>query len=952
MQIEDLLLILREEFALDVPAARAAVAQWRQAPSNPGPAAILLDFLNRALQASEVMELQGFAGYLQQIHQFTTAQRAGADTASLAWLEGWLEPALAYLDQPASLRAVSVMVDYLAACPHAPDMQAVAALAELLSVLPGLPDEDNPTLNPLDAALATDVSLDTENVDMGLLSALLADSSEQLEKLGLLVDKLAEGVATEPDLNEAQRIAHTFKGSGNIVGLPGIGKIAHRAEDILEHALDRVAAGAPVNRQMAQDTRVAVDTLAAMVSHLMGQEVAPPQALVVLQRLLDWAQLIREGASEGAVLEPLALAVAAAVAAAASSADTTEGVAQAAVAANPSAVVGSDTASLRIGVDRLSRLLRRAGQSIVHAERLNQLLRNATDRLQAVEKTHEKLRARLRELETAVTRQVVHMQAQEQTGLAMDPLEMDRYDGLYSLSRFISEAAEDELVLARQARLEAERALGMMRDESYALRDQHRELLDARLIPAKSIVARLKRNVAQTASTTGKEVRLEIVGEQVTLDADVLTRLTEPLLHLLRNSVDHGIEPADERELLGKPRCGLVTLTFVRVGQDVEVICADDGAGLDLPAIYDKAVDYGLIQPGIRLRDDEIWRLILRPGFSTKGEVTEVSGRGVGMDVVADRVAALKGRLDITSQRFEGSQFTIRVPVSSGAAQALVVRVQDELVALTSEQVITALAADIATLDAAAPGEDSKAAHVIHEGVRYPAYSLGIWLGFEDAATAANTHRQMVLAKGMSGTVALWVDAVVETRELILQDIGSLSRRIAGVAGGSLRSDGRPMFLLDIPELERAAKSSVHIAASASLRQRMQVKRTPVMVVDDALSVRRSMQQLLEDAGYEVTAAMDGFDAIEKMRTTPPAIVLTDLEMPNLNGMDLTRRIRELPQFMELPVVMITSRATDKHRQLALDAGVNVYLTKPYTDADLLAHVRSLLARGTSATAQ
>ena len=946
MQIEDLLLLFREEFALDVPAARAAVAEWRLAPGNPAPAAPLLDFLNRALQASEVMELHGFAGYLQQIHEFTATQRAGADAASLAWLEGWLGPALAYLDQPASLGAVSAIVDYLAACPHAPDMQAVQALAELLSVLPGLPDEDNPALNPLDAALAADVSLDTENVDLGLLSALLADSPEQLEKLGLLVDKLAEGTATEPDLNEAQRIAHTFKGSGNIVGLPGIGKIAHRAEDILEYALERVVAGEPVNRQMAQDTRVAVDVLAAMVSHLMGQELAPPQALVVLQRLLDWAQLIREGASEGAVLEPLALSVAA------NNADTTESVAQAAVAGNPGAAVGSDTASLRIGVDRLSRLLRRAGQSIVHAERLNQLLRNAANRLHAVEENHEKLRARLRELETAVTRQVVHLQAQEQTGLAMDPLEMDRYDGLYSLSRFISEAAEDELVLARQARLEAERALSMMRDEGYALRDQHRELLDARLIPVKSIVPRLKRNVAQTASSTGKEVLLEIVGEQVTLDADVLTRLTEPLLHLLRNSVDHGIEFADERELLGKPRCGRVTLTFTRVGQEIDVVCADDGAGLDLPTIYDKAIDFGLIQPGTCLRDDEIRRLILRPGFSTRGEVTEVSGRGVGMDVVADRVAGLKGRLEIASQLFQGSQFTIRVPVSSGAAQALVVRVQDELVALTSEQVITALAADIATLDAAAPGEDSKAAHVIHEGVRYPAYSLGSWLGFEDAATATNTHRQMVLAKGMSGTIALWVDAVVETRELILQDIGSFTRRIAGVAGGCLRSDGRPMFLLDIPELERVAKSSVYITASASLRQRMQVKRTPVMVVDDALSVRRSMQQLLEDAGYEVTAAMDGFDAIEKMRTNLPAIVLTDLEMPNLNGMDLTRRIREVPQFMQLPVVMITSRATDKHRQLALDAGVNVYLTKPYTDADLLAHVRSLLARGVSATAQ
>ncbi|MBC7609311.1 MAG: response regulator [Polaromonas sp.] len=944
MQIEDLLLLLREEFALDVPAARAAVAEWRHAPGNPAPAAQLLDFLNRALQASEVMGLQGFAGYLQQMHEFAAVQRAGADAASLAWLEGWLEPALTYLDQPASLEAVSAIVDYLAACPHAPDMQAVEALAGLLSVLPGLPDEDNPALNPLDAALAADVSLSTENVDMGLLSALLADSPEQLEKLGLLVDKLAEGSATEAELNEAQRIAHTFKGSGNIVGLPGIGKIAHRAEDILEYALQRVAAGEPVNRQMAQDTRVAVDTLAAMVSHLMGEELAPPQALVVLQRLLDWAQLIREGASEDAMLEPLALS------AAAVSADAADNSAQfAAAAGNPGAAVGSDTASLRVSVDRLSRLLRRAGQSIVHAERLNQLMRNATERLNAVEENHEKLRARLRELETAVTRQVVHLQAQEQTGLVMDPLEMDRYDGLYSLSRFISEAAEDELELARQARLETERALTMMRDEGYALRDQHRELLDARLIPVKSIVPRLKRNVAQTASSTGKEVLLEIVGEQVTLDADVLIRLTEPLLHLLRNSVDHGIEPAEERELLGKPRRGVVTLTFARVGQEIDVICADDGTGLDLPTIYDKAIDYGLIPPGAALRDDEIRRLILRPGFSTKGEVTEVSGRGVGMDVVADRVAGLKGRLEIASQPFQGSQFTIRVPVSSGTAQALVVRVQDELVALTSEQVITALAADIATPDIAESGEDSKTVHVIHEGVRYPAYSLGSWLGFEDAATAANSHRQMVLAKGMGGTIALWVDAVVETRELILQDIGSLTRRIPGVAGGSLRSDGRPMFLLDIPELERAAKSSVHITASASLRQRMQVRRTPVMVVDDALSVRRSMQQLLEDAGYEVTAAMDGFDAIEKMRTTSPAIVLTDLEMPNLNGIDLTRRIREVPQFMQMPVVMITSRATDKHRQLALDAGVNVYLTKPYTDADLLAHVRSLLARGSAA---
>ncbi|MBC7547584.1 MAG: response regulator [Polaromonas sp.] len=944
MQIDDLLLLLREEFALDVPAARAAAAQWRAHPEGAAPAAQLLDFLSRSMQASEVMGLQGFAGYLQQVHEFITTYQTVADAELLMWLEGWLDPALVYLDAPATPASVNGLVNFLASCPQPPDMQAVATLAELLAIVPSLPNEEDPELNPLQAATLEDVSLDLENVDMGLLSALLADSPEQLDKLGGLVDKLAGGYATESDLNEAQRIAHTFKGSGNIVGLPGIGRMAHRAEDILEFALERIQAGESINPQMARDTRVAIDTLAAMVAHLMGEEAAPAQALPVLQRLLEWAQLIREGQSDSASLEPLGLFVVAQVDASADSDKPVPG------AGGGGAV--SDAASLRVGVDRLSRLLRRAGQSIIHAERLGQLMRNSNERLQAVENNHEKLNARLRELETAVTRQVVHLQEQEQTGLTMDPLEMDRYDGLYTLSRSIFEAAQDELELMRQARVETERALSMMRDEGYALRDQHRELLDARLIPVKSVTARLKRNVAQTASSTGKDVELNIVGEQVTLDADVLTRLTEPLLHLLRNAVDHGIESRDERELMGKPARGVITLTFARVGQEIDVICADDGAGLDLPTIHDKAVEYGLIQKGALIPDDEVMRLILRPGFSTKGEVTEVSGRGVGMDVVADRVAALKGRLDIASQPYLGSQFTIRVPVSSGTAQALVVRVQGELIALTSDQVITALAAGEATLDPADASLNSTAGHSIsqsrhvhYKGTRYPAYSLGSWLGFEDRATALNSNRQMLLAKGVSGPIALWVDAVVEARELILQNIGSLSRRIPGVVGGSLRSDGKPLFLLDVPELERAAKSSVHINASSSLRQRMHVKRTPVMVVDDALSVRRSMQQLLEDAGYEVLAAIDGFDAIEKMRSTAPAIVLTDLEMPNLNGLDFTRRIRGIEQFMDIPVVMITSRTTDKHRNMALDAGVNVYLTKPYSDADLLGHVRTLLVR-------
>jgi chemotaxis protein histidine kinase CheA/CheY-like chemotaxis protein len=565
-----------------------------------------------------------------------------------------------------------------------------------------------------------------------------------------------------------------------------------------------------------------------------------------------------------------------------------------------------------------------------------------------IESNHVELSRRLRELEQTVDKQVVQLRGQKDAGESFDPLEMDRYDALYSLSRFVTEAVQDELELAREARNQVASALQIIRDEDQFQREQHRDLLAARLVPVKSILPRLKRNVAQTAASTHKEAQLVVEGESTTLDADVLTRLTEPLLHLLRNAVDHGLETPQDRKMMGKPTMGTVTLSFRRVGQDVELVCADDGKGLDLPTIYDKAVEYGLIDPGAKLSEDEVRRLILKPGFSTKGEVTEVSGRGVGMDVVNDRVAGLKGRLDIESSPYGGSRFIVRVPVSSGAVQALIVQCAQEEIALPSDQVVQALAADEVNI---VQGEDGVQVlrHLNHD---YPVHSLGVWLGFEEQAGMSFTGKPAVLCRGATQTIALVVDAVVDARELILQDIGRLSRRIAGVVGGALRNDGRPMFLLDVAELERAAKAVRRVGSSLVMRRRMAVQRTRVLVVDDALSVRRSMEQLLEDAGYDVITAADGFLALEALRSQTPAIVLTDLEMPNLNGLELTKRLRELPQFMGTPVVMITSRASDKHRDLAEEAGVDLYLTKPYTDATLIEHVKRLTSQDASALLQ
>jgi chemotaxis protein histidine kinase CheA/ActR/RegA family two-component response regulator len=935
MTLDDLLSLLREEFALDVATTQQALGDAAQQPSDaPEHIEPMLGFIERSIMASALVGLHGWGGYLQQIAEFAAGQMAAPQKPALVWLQGWLAPAQAYLQAPATPASTTVILNYLRTCPQQPDESVLELLGEMLLVPPALAAEELAAANaPLEAAQPEDVSLATDEVDTGLLSAMLADAPEQLDKLLVHLENLAAGIATVPQLIEAQRIAHTFKGSGNIIGLPGIGRTAHRLEDVMEWALESVEKGHTVNPAAVRDMQHAVSVLQHMVAHLQGEEAAPSQAQESLQRLLDWVGWIRNGSVNDQMPEALA---GGGVELADTSAVSTANAVAVAVAGGPAA----DVQTLRVGVDRLSRVLRRSGQSIINVQRFSQFVRDADERLGALELHHAQLNIRLRELEQTVDKQVVQLQEKRETGESFDPLEMDRYDALHGLSRFVSEAVQDELEFAREAKKHLVRSIQLLRDEDHSLREQHRELLQARLVPVKTVVARLKRNVAQTASSTGKLAQLVVVGDTTTLDADVLTRLTEPLLHLLRNAVDHGIEPSEDRIMLGKSEVGTVTLSFRRSGQEVEVICADDGRGLDLPTVYDKAVEYGLIAQGTQLSEDELRRLILRPGFSTKGEVTEVSGRGVGMDVVNDRVGALKGRLEIDSKPYEGTSFTLHVPVSTGATQSLIVSCAGEWIALPADQVVQAMAADEVKLRST----DGKV-HLDYLGGVYPAYSLGVWLGFEDAMDLMAHSKPCVLVKAATGTIALVVDAVIDARELILQDVGRLIRRIPGVVGGAMRADGKPMFVLDVPALERVARSSVRVTASLALRKRLAVKKTRVLVVDDALSVRRSMEQLLQDAGYEVTSANDGFLALDSMRDKPPAIVLTDLEMPHLNGLDLTKRIREVPSFMSMPVIMITSRATDKHRDLAHEAGVDLYLTKPYTDATLLEHVRRLTSQ-------
>jgi chemotaxis protein histidine kinase CheA/ActR/RegA family two-component response regulator len=974
--INDMIELLRDEFAQELPATRDTLATWQATPSQPPEGvADMLSLLERFTQAVQTVGMEGLASYLMAIQSFTQelldAKTASDDQAlGIVWLSQWVDEVNAFLENPAEPNVVENMVTYLSMCPTPFAEEHVLEIAGQLLTLPSMSEEDAEAeaLLLIDAT-DDDVALPTEDVDPELLYALLADAPQQLDDMEHAVAQWSSGTCSEADMQEAMRSAHTLKGSGSIIGLPGIGKLAHRLEDILEYAVDGVQMGERPNETLARDVLQAVHCLQQMVSHLQGNEEAPDNAKVVLQRLLDWVKQIHSGeieavdtisASETIKLETTNVVVMQPVQSAAPMATFAPLVVKPtavkpADAAKPNEVAKvQESAELRLGVSQLSRLLRRAGQSIVHTERLSKLLSDTETWLGAMERNNQVLATRLRELDAMVNSQVVQLREAQQDaqneGESFDPLELDRYDALHGLSRFIGEAARDSSALVQQARESTNKSTAMLRNEGYALVEQHRELLTARMVPVKTAIPRLKRTVAQTAIATGRKVNLQVTGENMVVDADVLSRLAEPLLHLLRNAVDHGIELPQDRVHVGKPEHGTIYLDFQRSGEEMVLRVTDDGRGLDLVAIEAKAISFGLIDADGALSESDLQRLILQPGFSTRDNVTETSGRGVGMDIVNDRITGLKGRLEIDSTIGLGSSFTVYVPVSSGVAQALVVQCAGETVALPREQIDSIVAAGVAQFSV-----DDKGVQLDYAGQTYPAFALAQWLNLEEASTDDILQRAatwiVVLAKGATGPIALLVDAVLESRELILQDVGLLTRRVRGVIGGALRADGRPIFLLGVSELQRAinapkkTSSSSHTAAnSASMRQRLQVERTRVLVVDDAWSVRRSMQQLLEDAGYEVATAADGFEALERLRAKVPAVVLTDLEMPNMNGLELARRMQDIPQWANIPVVMITSRTSTKHRDEGLKAGVDVYLTKPYLDADLLAQVRTLSA--------
>jgi chemosensory pili system protein ChpA (sensor histidine kinase/response regulator) len=534
-------------------------------------------------------------------------------------------------------------------------------------------------------------------------------------------------------------------------------------------------------------------------------------------------------------------------------------------------------------------------------------------------------------------------QSQSKLNLEFDALELDQYNELHSIGRMLVETATDTRQIGSIVTGQLSKLDHTLLTQGRLHRETQEKVLSARMVPIKTIVSRLQRGVRQTCRLTEKQVELTVQGDETLVDSEVLNGLVEPLMHILRNAVDHGVETEERRVATGKQSQGAIQLDFLREGNHLLVRCQDDGAGLDFAAIRKTGEAKGMLQPGRSLTEEELANLVLQPGFSTRTEVTQTSGRGMGLDVVYAHVLSRGGNLSLRSKPGLGTTTEIQLPVSLISTHAVLARIREQVMAIADrgvEQILHGVDGTVRVL-----GENT--VFQIEQRI-YPLRDLDNLLRLPpDRRQENRSSPPVLLVRGRSGLTAVRVEAVLSGIDLVVKDLGQYMPHLPGIIGATILGDGTVTPVLDLPELIANATGSINLAAIASsdiqTKKRHDSKSAPiVLVVDDSLSARRALVQVMEDAGYRVRSARDGLEAVTIVAEQKPDMVLADMEMPRMNGIELTAHLRAHPATSNLPVIMITSRSTAKHRQQAASAGVNVYLTKPFSEDELLEQVAVL----------
>lgn len=757
----------------------------------------------------------------------------------------------------------------------------------------------------------------SDDSDGSLIAVFLEDARELLDGIDRRIRQWQSAPEDPTALDSLKRLLHTLKGSARLLGLAAIGDLSHALETRL------TAAGAAPDTVDAHDLELAqraVDTLSLQVDALERGESIPAAEALVRALASVRAQASEEPEPERVEPPP------------------------APVAPPPGAREGAAVPQIRVGSELLTRLVDLSGEIGLYRSRLAQRNGLLGFGLGELERTVRRLSEQLRLLEIATETQILYRAERDGVAAAdsaaFDPLELDRFSTLQQLSRALAETIDDLVSLKDLLGGYRQELADLLAGQARLTEDLQDGLLRTRMVPFAQVVARLQRVVRQTAESLGKTARLEVQGAELELDRSILDRLIAPLEHLLRNAVDHGLESPAGRLAAGKPAIGLIALALGREGNEAVIGLADDGRGLDLPAIRRQALARGLLEPGAEPTDEALMALVFAPGFTTLEQATQISGRGVGLDVAASEIAASNGTIAVDSTPGQGTRFTIRLPLTLAILEAFLVGVGETIFAVphaTLEGVARISREALADLYRSEDGAFE------HHGHRYRVVSLAHAL---DAAQSPDLGERrwlpLLLARLGERRVALQADSLMESARILVKPLGPQLAAVPWLGGGTILPDGRVALILDALALLRSGTLQASLGQPAQTAQAA-APRVCVMVVDDSLTVRRVTSRALSRRHMEVLTAKDGVEALALLEERIPDVLLLDIEMPRMDGYELTRHIRRSERLRHVPILMITSRVGAKHRDLALSLGVDRYLGKPYLESELLAEIDALL---------
>ncbi|WP_366300668.1 Hpt domain-containing protein [Pseudomonas atacamensis] len=884
---DEIVEIFLEEAVDILDSAGQALQRWLKDPDNAAPLSSLqrdLHTLKGGARMAEVEAVGDLAQELENLYEGLVDRRYNHSTA----LEGLLQR---------SHERLALMLEQLQA--H----QALTPAQDLIDAIRQLRQGQA-------ASESAPAALEHDNAghDPELLEIFLEEGFDIIESSGAALLRWQAEPGNRQEIETLLRDLHTLKGGARMVEIGPIGDLAHE----LEFLYESLSTGAlQPSAELFALVQRGHDRLAQMLDGVRaGQPCPPADRLINAIQNFSHPVQVEAPPAPAPVIKP--------------------------EAAPPAADAGADM--VKVSSELLDELVNLAGETSIFRGRIEQQVNDAQIALNEMETTIERMRDQLRRLDTETQGRILSRQQVDGERLGyedFDPLEMDRHSQLQQLSRALFESASDLLDLKETLDRRNHDAENLLQQQGRINTELQEGLMRTRMVPFERMVPRLKRIVRQVAEELGKDVAFVVGNADGEMDRNVLERMAAPLEHMLRNAVDHGLESTEVRLAAGKPAQGQITLDLSREGGDMVFDIRDDGAGVPLEAVRRKAIKRGLLAPDAEISDRDVLQFILQPGFSTAEKITQISGRGVGMDVVHEEVRQLGGSMSIDSVPGQGVHFRIRLPFTVSVNRALMVQCGEDQYAIplnTIEGIVRVLPNDLEGHFRQDPPSYQYA------GQRYELCYLGELLKTapRPKLLGQNLPLPVLLVHCNDRHVAVLVDAMAGTREIVVKSLGAQFAAVQGVSGATILGDGRVVLILDLLAPIRAMQARLAQEQTATEIDSEPHKPLLIMVVDDSVTVRKVTSRLLERHGMNVLTAKDGVDAMLLLEEHMPDLMLLDIEMPRMDGFEVATQVRADERLRHLPIIMITSRTGQKHRDRAMAIGVNDYLGKPYQESVLL----------------